>query len=103
MPLLSLPCVLGFNAWSGFEPFGKGSNVLDLEDFVLSDLLLPLGALAFAFYCCHRFGWGWRRFVAEANAGTGLRFPEGIRWYCGYVLPAIIVLVFVLGLVRRFS
>ena len=103
IPLLSLPCVLGFNAWSGFEPFGKGSNVLDLEDFVLSDLLLPLGALAFAFYCCHRFGWGWRRFVAEANAGTGPRFPEGLRWYCGYVLPAIIVLVFVLGLVRRFS
>ena len=103
MPLLSLPCVLGFNAWSGFQPFGSGSNVLDLEDFVVSDLMLPLGSLAFAFYCGHRFGWGWKGFVAEANAGTGLRFPTGLRLYCGYVLPVIIAVVFVLGLVRRFT
>ena len=103
MPLLSLPCILGFNAWSGFQPFGSGSNVLDLEDFIVSDLLLPLGSLAFALYCGHRFGWGWKGFVAEANAGTGLRIPAGLRLYCGYVLPVIIAVVFVLGLVRRFS
>ena len=103
MPLLSLPCVLGFNAWSGFRPLGAGSNVLDLEDFVVSDLLLPLGALAFAFFCCHRYGWGWKSFCAEANAGEGPRVAEGLRLYCGYVLPVVIALVFVLGLVRRFS
>lgn len=103
LPLLSLPCILGFSAWSGFQPFGKGSNVLDLEDFVVSDLLLPLGALAFALYCCHRFGWGWKDFVAEANAGSGPRISEGLRWYCGYVLPVVIVTVFVLGLLRRFA
>ena len=103
MPLLSLPCVLGFNVWAGFQPFGKGSNVLDLEDFVVSDLLLPLGALAFALYCGHRFGWGWKNFVDETNAGSGLRLPTGLRWYCGYVLPVVVATVFVLGLVRRFS
>jgi len=103
MPLLSLPCVFGFNVWSRFQPLGKGSCVLDLEDFLVSDLLLPLGALAFAFYCAHRFGWGWRRFLDESNAGCGLRFPVGLRVYCGYVLPLVILSVFAVGLVRRFG
>ena len=100
---LSVPCILGFNAWSAFRPFGEGSNVLDFEDFLVSDILLPLGALAFALYCCHRYGWGWEKFLAEANAGVGPRFPRGLRLYCASVLPSIIVLIFVLGLVRRFS
>ena len=103
MPVLSLPCVLGFNVWSSFHPLGAGTNILDLEDFVVSDLLLPLGALGFSFYCCHRFGWGWKGFVDEANAGDGPRFPQGLRLYCAYVLPVIIATIFVLGLVRRFS
>ena len=103
MPLLSLPCVLGFNAWASFQPFGKGSNVLDLEDFLVSDILLPLGALSFALFCCHRYGWGWKGFVEEANAGVGLRLRSGLRWYCAYVLPLVIATVFVVGLVRRFS
>jgi len=103
MPLLSLPCVFGFNVWSKFQPLGKGSSVLDLEDFLVSDLLLPLGALAFAFYCVHRFGLGWKRFLDEANAGQGLRFPVWLRVYCGYGLPMVILVVFILGLVRRFA
>ena len=101
--VLSVPCVLGFNAWSAFHPFGAGTNVLDLEDFLVSDILLPLGALVFALYCCHRYGWGWEKFLAEANAGEGPRFPRGLRSYCAYVLPLIIVFIFVLGLIRRFS
>ena len=101
--LLSVPCVFGFNAWSGFRPFGNGSTVLDFEDFLVSDILLPLGALAFVFYCCHRFGWGWRNFLEEANAGHGPRFPRWARLYCACVLPVIIGVIFVLGLVRRFS
>ncbi len=100
---LSVPCILGFNAWSAFQPFGEGSNVLDFEDFLVSDLLLPLGSLAFAFYCCHRYGWGWEKFLAEANAGEGPRFPRRARLYCAYVLPSVIVLIFILGLVRRFA
>ena len=101
--ILSVPCILGFNAWSAFHPFGAGTNVLDLEDFLVSDILLPLGALVFALYCCHRYGWGWERFLAEANAGEGPCFPRGLRLYCAYVLPLIIVFIFVLGLIRRFS
>ena len=103
IPLLSLPCIFGFNLWSSFHPFGPDSSVLDLEDFVVSDLLLPLGALAFAFYCCHRYGWGWKNFLAEANAGDGPKIPAALRVYCAYVLPLVIATVFVIGLVRRFS
>ena len=103
MPLLSLPCILGFNAWSAFHPLGAGSNILDLEDFIVSDILLPLGSLAFALFCCHRYGWGWKKFLAEANAGRGIRFPAWLRPYCAYVLPLVIVFVFVVAIVRRFA
>ena len=103
VPLLSLPCVLGFNVWSSFQPMGPGSCVMDLEDFVVSNLLLPLGGLAFALYCTRRYGWGWERFVAEANAGAGLKIPGGkwLRLYCAWGLPAVVLLVFVLGLVEK--
>ena len=103
VPLLSLPCILGFNLWSGFQPFGEGSCVLDLEDFAVSTLLLPIGGLCFALYCCHRFGWGWDKFIVEGNTGVGLRFPKALRVYCGYVLPVIIVVIFIVGIVRRFA
>ena len=102
MPVLSLPCILGFNVWKGFHPLGGDSNVLDLEDFLVSDLALPLGALFFALFCCHRFGWGWKGFCAEVNAGPGPKFPEGLRFYCAYLLPVAIVLVMGIGLYRRF-
>lgn len=103
MPVLSAPCALGFNVWSSFRPLGEGTGILDLEDFVLSDLLLPIGSLGFALYCTRRFGWGWKGFIGEVNAGEGLRFPNGLRLYCGYVVPAIILVIFVTGLVRRFG
>ena len=100
--ILSIPCVLGFNVWSSFKPFGEGSCVLDLEDFMVSDILLPLGAIAFAVFCCHRYGWGWEKFLAEANAGEGRRFPSWLRLYCAYVVPLVVFAIFVLGLLRRF-
>lgn len=103
MPVLSLPCILGFNVWSGFHPLGGETNVLDLEDFLVSDLALPFGGLAFALYCCHRFGWGWKGFLAEVNAGRGPRFAEGLRIYCSFVLPVLIFAIIVISLVRRFG
>ena len=103
VPVLSMPCILGFSVWSGFEPFGKGSCVLDFEDFIVSDLLLPLGSLAFALFCCHRYGWGWEKFIAEANAGKGPKFPVCLRVYCAYVLPVVIFMLFVIGLLKRFG
>ena len=105
MFLLSLPCALGWSHLSGFKPFGEGSGVLDLEDFVVSNLILPIGALVYVLFCSWRFGWGWNAFVAEANAGRGLRVPAGAaaRLYCGIVLPAAVLLLLVLGLVDKFG
>ena len=101
--VLSMPCVLGFNVWSSFEPFGKGSCVLDLEDFVVSDIILPLGSLAFVLFCTRRYGWGWKNFLAEVNAGEGWPFPERLRLYCAYGVPLIIFSLFVTGLLHRFA
>ena len=100
--VLSVPCVLGFNVWSGFHPFGGETNILDLEDFLVSNCMFPLGSIAFAVYCCHRFGWGWKNFAAEANAGVGPRVVAWMRPYCAYVLPLIIGCIFVIGLIDRF-
>jgi len=103
--VLSFPCLLGFNVWSAFAPFGKGSCVLDLEDFLVSNLLLPLGGFAFAIYCCHHFGWGWKSFLEEVNAGKGPLVADRpwLRIYCAYVLPVIIIGIFVMGLVDKFK
>ena len=101
--VLSMPCVLGFNVWSSFEPFGKGTCVLDLEDFVVSDVLIPIGSLAFAVFCTRRYGWGWKNFLAEVNAGEGWPFPARLRLYCAYGIPLIILSLFVTGLLRRFG
>ena len=103
MPILSLPCILGFNVWKGFHPLGGDSCVLDLEDFLVSDLALPLGGLAFALFCCHRVGWGWQGFCDEVNAGRGLKFANGLRIYCSFVLPLLILSIIVISLVRRFG
>lgn len=93
--LLSLPCVLGFNLWSGFTPFGEGSNILDLEDFIMSNNLLPLGSLIYILFCTSRYGWGFDKFLKEANEGEGLKFPKQVRLYVSYILPIIIIYIFV--------
>ena len=103
MLLLSLPCVFGYNIWSGFTPFGEGTAVLDLEDFVVSNLLLPLGALIFTLFCVTRCGWGWKNFMAEANTGKGLKVRSWMRWVFTIAIPAIIIIIFVMGLVSFFS
>ena len=103
MLLLSLPCVFGYNIWSGFTPFGEGTAVLDLEDFVVSNLLLPLGALIFTLFCVTRYGWGWKNFMAEANTGKGLKVRSWMRWVFTIAIPAIIIIIFVMGLVSFFS
>lgn len=97
--LLSLPCVLGYSIWSDFQPLGAGSAVLDLEDFIVSNFLLPLGSLIFVIFCTTRYGWGWDKFVAEANQGKGLRIAKWMRPYCTYVLPLIVLIVFIVGII----
>ena len=95
---LSLPCVLGFNVWSGFQPLGPGTGVMDLEDFMVSNLLLPLGSLIYVLFCVTRYGWGWNKFVAEANEGIGLKVANWMRPYMTFVLPAIVLVIFLMGI-----
>lgn len=94
---LSMPCVLGFNVWSGFQPLGKGTCVLDLEDFIVSNNLLPLGSLVYLAFCTSRYGWGWDNFIKEADTGNGIKFPKWIRGYVTYVLPLVVLYIFVMG------
>ena len=101
MLLLSMPCVLGFNVLSKFQPLGPGTGVLDLEDFVVSNLLLPLGSLIFIFFCTSRYGWGWKNFTKEANTGKGLKVQRWMRGYMCYVLPVLVAVILVLGLIRH--
>lgn len=100
--LLSMPCVLGFNLWSGFMPFGEGTNVLDLEDFIISNNLLPLGSLVYLMFCTTRYGWGFESFLKEANEGKGLRFPRWARGYVTFVLPVIVLVIFIQGYAAKF-
>jgi len=100
--VLSLPCVLGFSVWSSLQPLGEGSGMIDLWDFVVSFLLLPIGSLIFALFCAHKFGWGWNNFLKEANEGIGMKFPSGLRFYSGVILPLIIAFVLVVGVLEKF-
>lgn len=100
--LLSLPCVLGFNVWSGFMPFGEGTGILDLEDFIVSNNLLPLGSLVYLLFCTSRYGWGWKNFTREADSGQGLHFPKWSKIYVSYILPFIVLFIFVQGYISKF-
>ena len=100
--VLSMPCVLGFNLWSSVQPLGAGTSIMDLEDFLISDNLLPLGSLVYLLFCVSKKGWGWDNFIAEANAGEGVKFPRSVRGYVTWVLPFIMVLIFIVGYWNRF-
>lgn len=102
MIVLSMPCVLGFNVLSGITPFGEGSNIMDLEDFLVSNLILPLGSILFVVFCTTRFGWGFDNFVKEANEGKGLKVAKWMKGYMTYVLPVIIFIIFIMGLISYF-
>ena len=99
--LLSLPCLLGYNLWQNVRPIA-GHDILDSEDFLVSNIMLPLGSLVFVLFCTTRYGWGWENFLAEANEGTGLKVAKWMRPYMTYVLPVIVLVIFVVGLVGFF-
>lgn len=101
--ILSLPAALGFNLLSGIQPMGSGTTILDLEDFIVSNNLLPLGSLVYLLFCTTRYGWGFQRFVGEADIGAGIKFPKKLRFYLAYVLPAVILFIFVTGYVSKFK
>lgn len=95
--VLSLPCVFGFNIWSSFQPLGEGSAVLDLEDFIVSNVLLPVGSLIYLLFCTTRFGWGFDKYEKETNTGEGLKLPRGIRFYVTYILPILLLFLILEG------
>ena len=101
--VLSMPCVLGFNLLSGFQPLGAGTTILDLEDFLVSNLLLPFGSLLFLLFCTQRYGWGFDKFIAEANEGEGMKFPRAIRFYCTWIMPLIIIVIMLKGIWDKFA
>lgn len=88
---LSLPCVFGYNIWSAIQPLGEGSTILDLEDFMVSNVLLPIGSLVYLLFCVTRFGWGFENYLKETNTGEGMKMPKGIRIYVTYILPILLL------------
>lgn len=104
MFVLSIPCVLGFNVLSDIEPLGAGTDIMDLEDFIVSNILLPLGSFVFIMFCVNkRFGWGWDNFVEEANQGKGLKVKKWMKGYMTFVLPIIVLTILIVGLIDYFS
>ena len=97
LTVLSLPCVLGFNIWSAFQPLGEGSTVLDLEDFIVSNILLPMGSLIYLLFCVTRYGWGFENYMKETNTGEGLKMPMPIRIYVTFILPILLLFLIVKG------
>ncbi len=101
--ILSMPVILGFNVLSGIQPFGPGTNILDLEDFIVSYNLLPLGSLGYLLFCVTRYGWGFDNFMKEANTGKGIKMPRALKGYLQWVMPAIIILVLIAGYINFFG
>lgn len=97
--ILSIPCALGFNIWSHIEPLGKGTGIMDLEDFLVSNCILPLGSLVYMLFATRKSGLGWEKFKAEANKGVGVKVQDWMRPYMTYVLPVIIIVIFVIGII----
>jgi len=101
--ILSIPCILGFNVLSGFQPLGKGTMILDLEDFIISYNLLPLGSLIYLLFCVTRYGWGFDNYLKEVNTGEGMKLPRAFKGYFQWVLPVIILVVLIQGYINFFS
>ena len=95
MIILSLPCIFGFTIWSDFQIFGKG--IMDIEDYTVSNILLPVGSLAYVLFCTMRYGWGWDKYFAEVNSGKGIKLPKWLKPYLKYVLPLVIIAVLIMS------
>ncbi len=104
MSVLALPCVLGFSTLDFIKPFGEGSNIMDLEDFIVSNIMLPLGSLIFILFCVNKkYGWGFDNFLNEANQGKGLKVQKWMKGYMTYILPLMVLTILVIGLIDYFN
>ncbi len=108
MIVLALPCILGFNLLSSVMPFGLNSqgnptNIMDFEDFLVSNIILPLGAMAYIVFAVNKKSYGWNKLLDEANQGKGLKIPQWMKGYMTYILPAIIFVIFIMGIINYFA
>ena len=94
----SIPCALGFNVWSAFQPLKAGNTVMDLEDFIVSNLLLPIGAFVCCLFCTTKYGWGFDKYMEEVNAGSGIKLSPIFKWYFRIILPLILIFLAAFGL-----
>ena len=101
--VLSIPAVLGYNILSGIQPLGAGSTIMDLEDFIVSYNILPLGSILFVLFCVRKNGWGWDNFVAEVNTGKGMSLSHKLRWYMNYIVPTLGILIYLGGYYDMFK
>lgn len=102
MWICSLPCALGSSLLADIQPLGSGSTILDFEDFLVSNNLLPWGGILFLLFCTHKFGWGWKNFLNEADQGAGPHFPKRMRFFLAWILPVLIFGLFVAGYLEKF-
>ena len=103
IPILSMPAILGFNILSGIQPLGNGSSIMDLEDFLVSYNILPLGSMIYVLFCTRKNGWGWSKFIEEANTGKGIKLSNKLKPYMSYILPIFIVVIYLKGYYDMFS
>ncbi len=96
--IMSMPCVLGYNLWSDLHLIGA-RDVLDSEDFIVSNLLLPVGSLIYLLFCVSKWGWGFDNYLAECNEGQGIKLPRILKPYLQYVLPVLILIILIQGLI----
>ena len=101
--ILSMPAILGFGPWSGVQILGEGTNIMDLEDFIISNNILPLGSVIFVIFCASKNGWGWDNFIKEANTGKGMKFPIFIRNYMLWVIPIVVAIIYLKGYYDMFQ
>lgn len=102
LPIVSLPCALGYNIWKNIQPMGVGSTIQDLEDFILSSNIILFGAIVYVAFCTLKKGWGYENFIEEANCGEGIKLPKRARIYLTYILPLLILVVFAQSYVGQF-
>ena len=100
--VMSVPCALGFNLWSDFQPLRAGKSIMDLEDFFVSNICLPVGSFIFTLFCSRKCGWGFENYLSEVNTGMGLKMAKGLRWYFRYILPAMVGFLALYGIVTYF-
>ncbi len=101
--LIAIPPLLGYNVLDFVHPLGGSSTILDLQDFIISNNILPLGSLLFVLFVTAKTGMGWKNYIAEVNTGEGVKLNPALHWYFKFVLPVIIAILLIVGYINIFG